>query len=531
MTTWINKEKFKEHRFKEENFSIKETDGRMIRERQVPLKETDERIIREQQVPLKEGFDNISLQKNPLEQFLKANPLKSIFDSEPIDSRNLKEGLVPTKVEQPATDEDDLDNLNPFGAPPDEMISDNKPKNKKIPKGLTPADRKHDNALINSITISLVSLFITLYVSYNWYFNFTEGFSKRFQFYEKFDVVNYMYFFTEYFYKIVKLFDETTSITIPGFVNKIKNSRRLVFILIFMISYFIVKTIVSLFMRIYKYFMSFIKMGKKRVDITSLMKNFYNPKGGNIYITLVFVFFVIEGIISSFKSGYVDKKMGDAMGDAMNTATDPSSSFKDSMTSFKIAHPLVYLIVVLIRISIIYLPTISAVYGLFFLYFNFYSFFGIAYYLKIDKDAIDEANIYNGVRDGSFIDMFRRIHAAMNANEVLFDIKDEPGISNKLEQGLRILFNNLPFILMFIGLFRTIPSILKIYSPMYKWAGIGLISSFGVAIIKFMMEENPKIYILQQEIINNVGNSFSSLSKIFEKKEDDVSANVPSNAP
>ena len=51
-TKWINTEKNKD-----ENFSVKE------------------------------GF----VDKNPLANFLLANPLKSIFDQEPIDSRNLKE--------------------------------------------------------------------------------------------------------------------------------------------------------------------------------------------------------------------------------------------------------------------------------------------------------------------------------------------------------------------------------------------------------------------------------------------------------
>jgi hypothetical protein len=63
---------------------------------------------------------------------------------------------------------------------------------------------------------------------------------------------------------------------------------------------------------------------------------------------------------------------------------------------------------------------------------------------------------------------------------------------------------------------------------MYKWTGIGLIGFFGLALIKFMLVENPKIYVLQQMIINNVNTSMKSLSKIFEKKEDDV---VNVNAP
>ena len=515
MTTWINKDKFKE-----ENFSTKE------------------------------GFDNEpDTDKNPLEQFLKANPLKSIFDREVVDSRNLQEAFDPNKELNPIGDQDDVDNINPIGTPDDEIFKGKystkiKNKDKRV---LTHADIKRDNALIQSIMVSLFSLFITLYVSYNWYFNLTEGFSKRIKFYEKFDVVNYMYFFSEYFYKIVKFFDSTISIKIPGFVKTMKGSffkERSIFILIFFISHYAVKSIISLVMRVYQYVKTFAETGKLNV-----LKLLYDPKSTNIYMTLLFVYYVIEGIISSFTSGYANKAMNelDPNSDESSKSTvdestvdestvDPSDSFKASMTEFKIAHPLSYLIIILIRIAIVYGPTVAFSSTLFFLYFKFYALFGIPYYLKFNSDPIDESNLYNGVREGSFLDMFRRIHAVMNANHVFTEIKDEPEglnwVRSKLERVSRLFFNNLPFLILFFGLIKSVPSILKIYSPMYKWTGIGLISFFGLALIKFMLVENPKIYVLQQMIINNVNTSMKSLSKIFEKKEDNVvNVNATVNAP
>ncbi len=504
MTTWINKDKFKE-----ENFSIKE------------------------------GFDNGSdtvSDKNPLEQFLKANPLKSIFDREVVDSRNLQEAFDPNKELNPIGDQDEDDNINPIGTPDDEIFKGKfstkiKNKNKRV---LTHADIKRDNALIKSIIISLFSLFITLYVSYNWYFNLTEGFSKRIKFYEKFDVVNYMYFFSEYFYKIVKFFDSTISIKVPNLVKTLKGSffkERSIFILIFFISHYAVKSIISLVMRVFKYVKTFSETGKLNV-----WKLLYDPKSTNIYMTLLFVGFVIEGIISSFTSAYANKAMNELDPSTVDESTvDPSDSFKASMTEFKIAHPLSYLIIILIRVAIVYGPTVAFSSSLFFLYFKFYSLFGIPYYLKFNSDPIDKSNLYNGVREGSFLDIFRRIHAIMNAKHVFTEIKEEPEgfewVRSKLELVSRLFFNNLPFLIMFFGLIKSVPSILKIYSPIYKWSGIGLISFFGFALIKFMLEENPKIYVLQQEIINNVNTSIKSLSKIFEKK-DDADTNVPTvNAP
>ena len=476
MTTWINKDKFKD-----ENFSAKE------------------------------GFTELSKSSNPLEQFLKANPLKSVFDREQVDSRNL--------VTEPFETED---NINPIGTPEERNLEYSTTQINNKPEKRTTV--KHDDTIINSIMVSLFSLFITLYVSYNWYFNFTEGFSKRIKFYEKFDVVNYMYFFSEYFYKIVRFFDETATIRIPGFVNLAKESffkERSIFILIFLISHYIVKSVISFMGRMYKYTKTFLETSK--IDIFKLI---YDPKKNSVYITVLFVWFVLEGIMSSLKAGFIDKMEPETL-DPSKTLNpeipDPSASFKESLTSFKIAHPLFYLILILIRVAIVYGPTVSFASSLFFMYFNFYSLFGILYYKNFNSDPIDEANLYYGVRDESFIEMFRRIHAVMNVNHVAFEYTEEKGFQYWTERGFRILFNNLPFLIMFFGLFRAIPSVLKIYSPMLKWTGIALISTMSLAIIKFMLDENSEMYILQQKILNSINGSVQTIAKVFTKKDEIIS--------
>ena len=470
MTTWINKDKFKEAINKE--------------------------II--------EGFADISLNVNPLTMFLQSNPLKSIFDREIVDSRNTE----PFEQINPI---DEQDNINPIGSPDDDNTKIND-------KSLSTNEIKHDEKLIDSIMISLFSLFITLYVSYNWYFNLTEGFTKRIQFYEKFDVVNYLYFFSEYFYKIVRFFDETISIKMPGLVKTLKESmfkERSIFILIFFISHFVVDSVISLLTRVYKYVQTYVKTGK-----INIMQLIYDPKSSNIYISLIFVYYVIEGIISSFKSSIIDTKMDEF---DPNSLPNQSDSFKESLTSLKIAHPISYLIVVLIRVAIVYGPTVSLASTLFFIYFKFYSLLGIPYYLKFNSDPIDEANLYNGVREGSFLDMFRRIHAIINVNHVLVEIKDEPGnwFFNNIEKCLRVLFNCLPFIVMFFGLFKSIPSILKIYSPTYKWTGITIISLISIALLKFMADEYPQIYVLQQQLKNIINNTARTVSEVVSKINND----------
>jgi hypothetical protein len=491
MTTWINKNKFKE-----ENFSIKE------------------------------GFADISLNTNPLEIFLKANPLKSVVDRTIVDSRNVKEAFS-----------SDYDNIKPLGKPSDENTNDDTTTDEEKEK-TNEKNNKKDTQLINSIIVSLFSLFIALFVSYNWYFNFTEGFSKRIPFHENFDFVNYLYFFTEYFYKIIRFFDFSISVKIPDLVKDFF-MKRLIFILIFMNSYFIVKYVILFLKSLYKYANDVIA-GKKRVDI---LKYFYIPKSGSIYMSLLFAFYVIEGIISSFKKNIESMVSSNATNlDATNlnpdAIPDPSNAFKDSLLSFKVAHPIVYLIVVLIRVAIVYGPTISIASFLIFMYFVFYSLFGIFYYLKINKDPIDESNLYHGTRDGSFVDMFRQIHAIMNVNHIFTEIKEEPKglewVYNKLESFLRIVFNNLPFIILFYGLFNSIPSILKIYSPTTKWMGISIISVLSIMLFKFMIDENPTYNIIQQDIQNKLNNLVNMVSHamqaISEDESGDDEATVTANA-
>ncbi len=343
-------------------------------------------------------------------------------------------------------------------------------------------------------------------MSYNWYFNLTEGFSKRIQFYEKFDFVNYLYFFSEYFYKIVKLFDETISIKAPSLVGTMKEGffkDRSIFVLILVISNFIVKSVISFLTSIYKQLKSYLR-GKK----INFWKIIYDPKRSNPYISLAFFYFVIAGIISSFASGIAE---------GVKDSLDPSSSFKESMLSFKVAHPITYLILIIIRIAIIYGPTIALASSCFFLYYNFYSLFGIPNYLYFNSDPIDSKNLYSGVREGSFIEMFRRIQAVININHVFREINEDDNewFLNKAEAFLRGIFVHLPFIIMFSGLFKVIPDILKINTPSYKWSGIAIISVISTFLFKFMLDESPKVYILQQWLKNELKSTVDAFSEVF----------------
>jgi hypothetical protein len=71
---------------------------------------------------------------------------------------------------------------------------------------------------------------------------------------------------------------------------------------------------------------------------------------------------------------------------------------------------------------------------------------------------------------------------------------------------------------MFYGLFNSIPSILKIYSPTYKSLGISIISILSILLFKIMIDENPKLYVIQQDIKNKIDNLISSVSEMMQEK-------------
>jgi hypothetical protein len=462
-TTWINKDKFKD-----ENFSS-----------------------------IKEGFIDISLNINPLEQFLKANPLKSIFDSEPVNSRNLKEpftqidsALKPLDYDEKEADDNIVNNLN-------NTVARNMNKQK-----LTRGQIEQDDKTINSIIISLFSIFIGLYVSYNWYFTMTEGYKKRFAFYEKFEFTNYLYFFTEYFYKIIEFFDKSITKYIPeDLVSKIKKSwfkERSIFVLIFIISYFSVKFIIRVIKRGYNILNKYIQTGK--IDFFKLI---YDPKNNNILVIVLFIGFVIFGLIDSVAS--VGKKV---LGVQDEISVNPSDKFKDALTQFKIAHPLSYLIIFLIRISLIYSPTVSFASSLILVLYIFYSLIGIPYYTSQDDEGKNEIFKNDNM---TLIEMFRRIHAYMNINHVVFEDRDDDDLFTRVKNFFeiyvfRLLFNFSPYIILFSSLFSVIPSILNLHSSQFKWTGIGIISVLSIAIFKFMVDETPILYINIQKFKNMVSN-------------------------
>ena len=460
--------------------------------------------IKEENFSTKEGFDNGSLPKNPLEQFLQANPLKSIFDSEPVDSRNLKESFLDNEKE--------WSNIVPIEEPQLPFKKNNDNATSILAK------KNRDDKLINSIVITFFSIFIALYVSYNWFFNIIEGFkTKRIKFYEKFDFVNYFYLFTEYFYKIVEFFDKTISQRLPSLIELFKGKERLIFMLVFVISYFSVKSIFDFLIRIYGYLKTYVENGK-----FNFFKVLYNPKNNNIFASILFIIFVIVGVIESFasmKDSFFGNDINELNKLKEQTDFDPSTKFKDSLMQLKIAHPICYLILLLIRIAIVYGPTVSFSSMLFLLYFKFYSLLGIPYYISQPNEGdIPKSELFKD--STSFIELFRRIHAYMNANNIFREINEPPTsiyeqILNGVEISLRYLFNYSPYIIMFFSLFSVIPSILKIYSPTYKWTGIAIISFLSIVLFKFMINEMPILYVNIQKVKNVLGKVSESMASVF----------------
>ena len=286
------------------------------------------------------------------------------------------------------------------------------------------------------------------------------------------------------------------------------------------------KFIIRVIQRAYNNLNKYIQTGK--IDLFKLI---YDPKNNNILVIILFIGFVIFGLIDSVAS--VGKKV---LGVQDEMSINPSDKFKDALTQFKIAHPLSYLIIFLIRISLIYGPTISFASSLILILYMFYSLVGISYYTNEDNEGKDEIFKNDNM---SLIEMFRRIHAYMNINHVVFEEKDDDDWITRLKNFFEIyvfrpLFNFSPYIIMFSGLFSVIPSILKLHSSEFKWTGIGIISVLSIAIFKFMVDETPILYINIQKIKNMVS-KFAEAFDIddatdMETNAIDTNANVTENS-
>ena len=465
MTTWINKDKFtKKEKGINENFS---------------------------------AIADISLNKNPLTMFLQSIPLKSIYDREIIDSRNLQESF------------EDIDNIKDFGNPEKDVEIENPdPKERVEAPKESQSLSKDDADIIKEILAALISLLLTLLVSYNWYFNLTEG-KRQIKFYESFDFVNFAYFFTEYFYKIIQFFDTTILEKLPNVVNSMLENTlfkdRALFVCILLISNSIVKKALDFISKIYAFVQQLII--KQKVDIGL----FYNPKNNNAVFSMLFFYFVIEGIISSFAKGAISNLTENPM-----AIPNPSDSFKSSMTSFKVANPITYVIIILIRIALIFTPTVSMVSALYFIYFGCYSVFSILYYNSFNSTPVDDNSLYSGAKEMSLVALFRRIHAIINLKHIVFELKDEnPWYKNWAEIFLRNFFIFLPFLIMLVGLFNVIPSISKIESSSARWMGFGIIGTLIAGVLGFAISENTKLRILQQELTEKLANIANFIKKII----------------
>jgi hypothetical protein len=151
----------------------------------------------------------------------------------------------------------------------------------------------------------------------------------------------------------------------------------------------------------------------------------------------------------------------------------------------------------------------------------FYSLLGIPYYTSQDNN--DKNELFND-DNMSLIEMFRRIHAYMNTNNIFCEILEQnpnnpltwkETLFNWAEIFFRTIFNFSPYIIMFSGLFSAIPSILKLHSQETKWTGITIISILSIIIFNFMRDEIPILYVKIQEFKNTVNKVVETVSNVL----------------
>jgi hypothetical protein len=424
---------------------------------------------------IKEGFEDKKKTTSPgdnLTQFLKSNPLKSIYDNKNKNARNTLLDEVPLDElpldEVPMTDIDQIDPVNEVSIEPLDTIGGTGFDNIKgiaIPKEViieddddetTKNDRKKNNQadaiIISNMSTSFVTLGFTFFAAYNLYFNFIEvGKSIDVE-----KILNKLpaYAVTQWFAKIVILVYEfiTTSIpkTIQWFINYQSFFKyRTLFVLLLVFSYFLIKTISSTVT-------SFIK-GLFKQKMSTILGYIFNFKNNNKLVSLLFFFFIIKALFSIF--------------------TEPGSP----ILSFIVANPFLFLIALFIYIVVLYPITVSfstfAITGL----FMFYCFFSMIYfYFSFDK-IDDDSSPFKGIV--TFSDLLNVINNHLNFTAPVIT----GNANNIFEKMVSFLLNDIHYLYIFLALLSLLPSILKLHSIslqayFFSIFGIliGLLSAFKI---------------------------------------------------
>ena len=308
---------------------------------------------------------------------------------------------------------------------------------------------------IADIIIRIIIILATLFVAYNLYYNITKT-GRQFDVHSNlnFMSIGAFYMLTGSMLKTVKLFDDTITTVIPGYLLKLNEyttifGDRTIFIIVFMLASSIVGYLKEELTRLYKFLFA------NKMTWKSLYTLVFKSEGNKAVYGLIKMVFIYYYLFNSF------------------SVWDPEAgaSYNMGMSFFKSIGYLFWVIFIIVCFAAIFKPMISFSAFIFFCMTFFYSLFCISYDIK----SISPSNIINVIRSMSF---------DMNMNSVLFDSSTDNEFKQMFESGYKGLFKMLPYGIMMYAFAVVIPDILKIDVPVAKWTmlSISILSILGIGV-------------------------------------------------
>ena len=367
----------------------------------------------------------------PLSNLLKTKPIKSVYIDEPTDTRNEIQWADDNTIEGLDTiTGSKFDNIKGL-----EFAKTKKDRTFTLQKDVL-KENKSDDSAIGKMANTVVTSLVALFMSYNLYFNFTNG-SEIIKIGDKLDKIP-----LKEGSGIVNTFNNIMSTSLPALAHSAINNNsyfkyRTLFVLLLIFCYRLLQTLV-------KDAYGFI-VGLFKQKSTSIFRYLFNFKGNNKLVSILFFFFLTKNIYAMF--------------------TEQGGP----VVSFVIANPFLFAILLFIYVVVLYPITVSLSTFVIYCLVAFYCIFSIVYFYFTQD--FDPNSPYHGVK--SLSELFDAIntHLSVSDTHVIFENSDNP-----IEKFFKTLWKNFNYSYIIILFLTLIPSILNLHSSAYK-IYLGVITS------------------------------------------------------
>jgi hypothetical protein len=397
------------------------------------IKEKDKKIVTPKST---ENF-------TPLSNLLKTKPIKSVYIDEPLDARNEIAWAEP--IDDVPSSVEGLDTITGSKFDNIKGLEFAKPKQLNEKQTDVLKENKSDDTSVKGMANIVVTSLVALFMSYNLYFNFTNG-SEIIRIDDKIEKIP-----LKEGSGIVNTFNNIMSTSLPAIAHSAINGNsyfkhRTLFVLLLFFCYRLLQSVVS---DAYGFITGLFKQKS-----TSIFRYLFNFKGNNKLVSILFFFFLTKNIYSMF--------------------TEQGGP----VVSFVIANPFLFAILLFIYVVVIYPITVSLSTFVIYCLILFYCMFSMIYFYFTQD--FDPKSPYYGVKSLSELFSAINTHLSVSDTHVIFENGD-----NSVEKFFKMLWQKFHYTYIIILFLTLIPSIINLHSTAYK-IYIGLITSFVIITCFFM---------------------------------------------